>query len=107
MSRHASTKKVRSSQEERIVEEYLEFISQTSVSNEVEAATMKDRVLQTVIELRNTGCWHEVNKYDIDQAALRQFQNIRDELTVNGHGKLLLRNTQIVMPTSLQARAVQ
>lgn len=85
----------------------MELISQTSVSNEIQAAIAKDRVLQTVIEPCNTGCWHEVNKYNIDQAALRQFQNIRDELTVNHHGNLLLRNAQIVMPTSLQARAVQ
>ena len=85
----------------------MELISQTSVSNEIQAAIAKDRVLQTVIEPCNTGCWHEVNTYDIVQAALRQFQNIRDELTVNHHGNLVLRNAQIVMPTSLQARAVQ
>ena len=65
------------------------------------------KVLQTVIELCNTGRWHEINKYDVDQAALRQFQNVRDELTVNRHGNVLLRNTRIIMPTSLQARAVQ
>ena len=112
MSRHPATKDVRSSQEENIAEEYVEFISQTSVPNaitleEVQAATAKDKVLQTVIELCNTGRWHQVNKYDVDRAALRQFQNVRDKLTVNRHGNLLLRNTRIVMHTSLQARAVQ
>ena len=90
----------------------MELISQTLVPNaitleKVQAATAKDRVLQTVIELCNTGRWHQVNKYDVDRAALCQFQNVRDELTVNRHGNLLLRNTRIVMPTSLQARAVQ
>ena len=112
MSRHHVTKDVRSSREEKIAEEYVEFISQTSVANaitleEVQAATAKDKALQTVIELCKTGRWHEVNKYDVDQAALRQFQIVRDELTVNRHGNLLLRNTRIAMPTSLQARAVQ
>ena len=112
MSRHPVTKNVRSSREEKIAEEYVDFISQTSVPNaitleEVQAATSKDKVLQTVIELCNTGRWHDVDKYDVDQAALRQFQNVRDELTVNRHGNLLLRNTRIVVPTSLQARAVQ
>ena len=112
MSRHPATEDVRSSREEKIAEEYVEFISQTSVLNaitleEVRAATANDKVLQTVIELCNTGRWDEVNKYNIDQATLRQFQNVRDELTVNRHGKLLLRNTRIIMPTSLQARAVQ
>ena len=73
----------------------MELFSQTSVLNaitlkEVQAATAKDRVFQTVIELCNTGCWHEVNKYDVDQDAQRQFQNKR-----------------IVIPTSLQARAEQ
>ena len=76
-------------------EEYVEFISQTSVLNaitleEAQAATAKDKVFQTVIELCNTRCWHEVNKYDVDQDAMRQFQN-----------------TRIVIPTSLQARAEQ
>ena len=76
----------------------MEFISQTSVPNaftleEVQAATAKDKVLQSVIKLCNTGRWHEVNKYDVDQAALHQFQNVRDELTVNHHRNLLLRNT--------------
>ena len=90
----------------------MEFISQTSVPNaitleEVQVATAKDKVLQTVIKLCNTGHWHEVNKYDVDQATLCQLQNVRDELTVNRHGNLLLRNTRIVMPTLLQARAVQ
>ena len=112
MSRHPATKDVRSSRGEKIAEEYVEFISQTSVPNaitleEVRAATAKDKILQAVIELCNTGRWHEVNKYDVDQAALRQFQNVSDELIVNRHGNLLLRNTRIVMPTSLQARAVQ
>ena len=42
-------------------EEYVEFISQTSVLNaitleEAQAATAKDKVFQTVIELCNTGC---------------------------------------------------
>ena len=41
-------------------EEFVEFISQTSVLNairleEIQAATAKDKVFQTVIELCNTG----------------------------------------------------
>ena len=67
--------------EKRQSKRNVEFISQTSVPNaitleEVQAATAKDKVLQTVIELRNTGRWHEVNKYDVDQDALRQSQNV-------------------------------
>ena len=60
MSRHPATKDVRSSREEKIAEEYVEFISQTSVPSaitleEVRAATTKDKVLQTIIKLCNTG----------------------------------------------------
>lgn len=85
----------------------MELISQTSVPNaitldEVHAATAKKKVLQTVTELCNTGLWNDFNKYDVDQDALRQFP-----ATVNRHGNFLLRNTRIVLPTSLQARAVQ
>ena len=81
----------------------MELISQTSVPNaitleEVHAATAKDKVLQTVIELCNTGRWHDFNKYNVNQDALRQFP-----ATVNRHGNFLLRNTRIVLPTSLQA----
>ena len=93
-------------------EEYVEFISQTFVLNaitlqEVQAATAKDKVFQTIIELCNTGYWHVANKYDVDQDTLRQFQNDRDELTTNRQGNFLLRNTRNVMPTLVQARTEQ
>ena len=114
ISRLPATMDVQSRREETIAEEYVEFISQTSVPyaitlEEVHAVTAKDKVLQIVIELCNTGRWHEVmiNKYDVDQDALRQFQDVRDELTVNRHENFLLRSTRIVMRTSLQARAIQ
>ena len=63
MSRYPATKEVRSSREEKIAEEYVEFISQTFVPNgitleQVQGATAKGKVLQTDIELCNTGRWH-------------------------------------------------
>ena len=69
--------------EKRRSKRNVEFISQTSVPNaitleEVQAASAKDNILQTVIELCNTGRWHEVNKYDVDQDTLRQSQNVGD-----------------------------
>ena len=54
-----------------------------------------------------SGHWHKRDKNDIDPNTLRQFYGIRDELTVNCNGNVLLRNTRIVIPASLQARAIQ
>ena len=62
----------------------------------------KKKYFKSFIELCNTGRWNDFSKYDVDQDALRQFP-----ATVNRHGNFLLRNTRIVLPTSLQARAVQ
>ena len=112
MSRHPVKQNVPSSREEKIAEEYVDFISQTSVPNaivleEVQAATKEDKALQIVIEMCASGHWHKRDKNDIDPNTLRQFQSIRDELTVNRNGNVLLRNTRIVIPASLQARAIQ
>ena len=81
MSRHPVNQNVESSREEKIAEEYVDFISQTSVPNaitldEVKAATVEDKLLQTVIEICTTGHWHECDKYDVDQNALRKFQSV-------------------------------
>ena len=99
MPRYPATKNVRSSREETIAEEYVELISQTSVPNASHSRkyTPPPRTMQ-----HRTQAWIEVNEYDVYQDALPQFP-----ATVNRHGNFLLRNTRIVMPTSLQARAVQ
>ena len=111
MSRHPVKQNIQSSREEKIAEGYVDFISQTSVPRqitleEIKAATAEDKVLRTVIKRCTTGHWHERDKYDGNQNTLQKFQNVRDELTENRNGNVLLRNTQIVIPTSLQARVV-
>ena len=116
LSRHPAAQNIRSSREEKMAEEYVDFVSQTAVPNaitleEVQAATIEDKTLQAVCLLVQSGQWHKINEYKtdptVDVQALRQFQSIRDELTVNQRGNMLLRDVRIVMPSQLRTRAVQ
>ena len=42
----------------------------------------------------------------VDEAQLKQFINVKEELTVNAESNLILRGSRIVIPTTLQQRAV-
>ena len=44
--------------------------------------------------------------YDPDTTALRSFAKVKDELTVSDDNSLILRGTRIVLPRSLQQRAL-
>ena len=49
-------------------------------------------------------CHH--NQDGIDDAQIKQFVNVKDELTVNAKSDLILRGSRIVIPTTLQQKAV-
>ena len=91
MSRHPTKQNILSSREEKIAEDYVNFISQTSLPKavtieEVQSATTEDSTLQAVISMIQTGRWHEVKNHegsnDFNYAALLQFRSVHDELTV-------------------------
>lgn len=99
-----------------MAEDDVQFISQTSLPNaltieEVQLATEQDSTLQVVIKMIQTGKWCDVKLYEgsttVIHSELLQFRNVREELTVNHSANLILRDSRIVIPSSLQARVVQ
>lgn len=69
---------------------------------ELQEETKTDETLQHLIEVIRTGEW---NKLQLSaREKLKQFANV---LTVNAEAKLILRGTRIVIPSSLQQRAVE
>ena len=99
-------------EKKRWAEDYV----QTSLPNartieEVQLATEQASTLQVVIKMIQTGKWCDIKLYEGSTTAthseLLQFRNVREELTVNHSANLILRDSRIVIPSSLQARVVQ
>jgi len=111
LSRSPPSVLITSSRESKIAEEYINFISMNSVPkamslSEIQAATLSDTTLQAVISSIHDGKWHtHVNSPMLDIDAFRSLKQVSDELSAVSN--LLLRGTRIVMPVSLQSRAVR
>ena len=99
MSRHPAKQNILSSREEKMAEDYVNFISQTSLPKavtieEVQSATAEDSTLQAVITMIQTGRWHGLKNHegssDVNHASLLQFRSVQDELTVNDSANLIL-----------------
>lgn len=91
----------------KVAEEYINFISQNAVPvaitmEEVKTATSKDAVLQKVMALISEGKWNSV----LNDPSLRPYYMIRDELSVNATGDMVLRGVRLVIPEELQSRAI-
>ena len=73
MSRHLSKQNILSNREEKMAEDYVQFISQTSLPNaltieEVQLATEQDSTLQVVIKMIQTGNWCAIKLRRIDHS---------------------------------------
>ena len=110
MSRHPSSRILRSSREQKIAEEYVNLICDTSTPIavtilEMQLATQNDQTLQVVVDLVRHNNWDSINRYQghstIDFEALKSFRGVKDNLTVNADGNLLLHDTRLVVPMSL------
>ena len=78
---------------------------------EIQDATKADSTLCEVIRLIKTGSWRSLSeKYDppdgVDVTSLLSYKRIKDELTVTAADDTVLRGTRIVVPHSLQVRAI-
>ena len=111
--RHPRKQTQTNSRELNIAEEYINFISQHSTPvainlEEVKRGTLNAYTLQRVIEsIRNSSWYHEnTQELRLDNKAFKSFQTVKDELSVNAEGNLVLRGTKIVIPESLQNRSV-
>ena len=112
MSRHPVQQGILCSQEQCLAEHYVNAVASTAVPilmliEEVQQETAKDTTLQAVISMiRNK--WHDLMPYHdggVDPGVLQVYSRVKDE--VNETGDLVLRDYRIVLPQSLQQRAVE
>ena len=99
LSRHPTST---SSKQEAMTEDHINLIERGSVPKtltleEVETATNADKTLRGVRAAIKLNKWH----YE----TVKPFKAVKDELTVTSKG-VVLRGTRIVLPQSLQQRAI-
>ena len=86
-----------------MAEQYVNFIAPSSIPRamkieDVKQATEDDDMMQRVITLCRNGRWFQIQKTDV--AMLREYYNVRDELTVTDDN-IILRGKNVVIPASL------
>ena len=115
LSRHPQVSE-KSSREELVAEEYVNFIAAESVPKamsyaEVLAATLDDPTLSAVKELLFADRWHMLETVygrdpSVDYEALQSYSRVGTQLTVTVDG-LVLKGSQIVIPASLQRQVLE
>ena len=111
-SRHPSKQFTAVSREEKIAEEYVNYIAITSTPNaltfqEIEEATKTDATLQAVMTAIRTDNWHEGSEQPgIDTADFAAWQKVKDELTASVNPQVILRGTRIAIPKKLQDHVI-
>ena len=112
LSRHPKKFTAETSQQQKVAEEYISYLTTTSTpkalkTQDIEAATQSDETLRAVAEAIEKGNWHYVAKRPcVDTAEFHLLEKVKDELTVSASGNLILRGTRIVIPKSLQDHVV-
>ena len=96
-----------------IAEEYVNLLMSSAVPKamtlqEIQQATTK---LQCLIYLTQNQQWHSLNKLpqqfkDADIKDLQMFKPVKDELTVNEQANIILHGSHIMIPNTLQNRAI-
>ena len=74
--------------------------------SEFQKATRADQTLQQLAKMICTNKWDEQNITGPDLADLKLFRKVKDDLTVNHDNSVILRGNRIVIPTSIQNRAM-
>jgi hypothetical protein len=112
LSRHPSKQPTTASREQKIAEEYVNYLTVTSTPKaltvqEIEEATKADATLQAVSKAIETGNWQAGPKQsDVDSVAYTAWQKVKDELTVGVTAQIILRGTRIAVLRKLQERVV-
>ena len=110
LSRHPNRSTALSSRQEIVAEEYINFVTDhaapvaITVAN-IKQATRDDEVLQRVIECIRNEQWSSLGG-SAGSFALRSYKAVKEELCVNREGDIVLRGSRIVVPESLQNRAM-
>ena len=100
-----------SDREQKIAEEYINYILSTSTSkamtiDEVAMETAKDKTLTTVIQAILTNKWHGVED-GINKATFHTLHANRAELSLAHKDSIILKGHQIVLPEALQNKAAK
>ena len=112
LSRHTPSVTEMSRREERVMEEYINYIATRATPkamtlSEIENSTAKDNTLKAVIEAIETGNWETARQHrQVNTTAFEAIRKIRRELSVTESGRLVLRGTRILIPRELQQRAI-
>ena len=99
MSRHPTRTSLK---QQKLTEQYINYLTRNCVPKamtleDIKTATHEDRTLKGLRAAIKLNEWH----YDV----VKPFKKIKDELTVTSNG-LILRGSRIVIPESLQQRAI-
>jgi transposase InsO family protein len=112
MSRHPSSHTEPCSRQEKVAEEYINYIATTSTPTAltlsmIAEATGRDPTLRAVIDAVQSGKWHELAKHPkVDTDTFHTYERLKDELTVGTTTQVVIRGTKLVIPNKLQRRVV-
>jgi len=106
LSRHPIEATKKESSEERIAEEYLNYIVEHTIPKsmtlkEIQQETKKDRVLQKVQKAIETGKWDTLDK------DIQPYKRCIEEITSNKTKDVLMKGSRIIIPESLQEKATR
>ena len=74
--------------------------------SEIQKATRAEQTLQQLAKMICTNQWNEQDIPGADLADLKLFRKVKGDLTVSHDNSVILRGNSIVIPTSLQNRAM-
>ena len=104
LSRHTTLREPK--REKKMAEDYvnllcLHAVPKAMTMTELQEATKADPTLCELMPVVRSGKWYEAKSEE-----LKQFAKVKDDLTVNAESNLILCGSRIVIPTSLQQRAI-
>ncbi|XP_061759305.1 uncharacterized protein K02A2.6-like [Nerophis ophidion] len=113
MSRHPQTLHQCVTTDDMDTEIHVRFIAKHAIPKamtlqEVKKETVKDPVLLHLKEVIHSGDWTHLydGPSEFDHSMLKAFHNVREELAVLDDGSLILRGNRLVLPQTLQTRAL-
>ena len=112
MSRHPEKLTTPTSRQERVAEEFVVYISNTSTPKalkleDVATEALQDPTHQAVMNAVRTNNWFEPAKHlEINQMTYRALERVRGELTVCSTHCIILRGTRNVIPEIMQQRVI-
>ena len=72
--------------------------------------TSDDPTLQAVIQMTRDDRWFEIGKYDgqsgVDNDELLVYRSVKEEITLNDSGDMVIRNDKLVIPRNLRQQVL-